>query len=77
MKKFSIIAVIFLSLIFVPVRYADEGMWTFDNPPLKQRKERYGFEPSQAWLDHVRLSTVRLTEGGGGGATGSFVLADG
>lgn len=77
MKKLSIIAILLLSLIFVPVRYADEGMWTFDNPPLKQWKERYGFEPSQAWLDHVRLSTVRLAEGSGGGATGSFVSADG
>src|SRR5205085_5701465 len=76
MKKLSLLAIILLFLIFVPARYADEGMWTFDNPPLKQWKERYGFEPSQAWLDHARLSTVRLTEGGGG-ATGSFVSADG
>jgi hypothetical protein len=63
-------------MVFIPARYADEGMWTFDNPPLKQWKEKYGFEPSQAWLDHVRLSTVRLSEGAGGG-TGSFVSADG
>src|SRR5215218_26695 len=65
-----------LALGLTTVRYADEGMWTFDNPPLKQWKERYGFEPSQAWLDHIRLSTVRMTEGSGG-ATGSFVSADG
>lgn len=77
MRKVSMIAIVLLGLVFVPARYADEGMWTFDNPPLKQWKERYGFEPSQAWLDHVRLSTVRLSEGGGGGATGSFVSADG
>ena len=25
---------------------ADEGMWTFDNLPLRQLKERYGFEPT-------------------------------
>ena len=48
---------------------ADEGMWTFDNPPLKQLKERYGFTPTQAWLDHVRLSCVRFNDGG----SGSFV----
>ncbi|MEO6725981.1 MAG: S46 family peptidase [Blastocatellia bacterium] len=76
MKKLLLLAIIFLPLIFVPARYADEGMWTFDNPPLKQWKERYGFEPTQGWLDHARLSTVRLTEGAGG-ATGSFVSADG
>jgi hypothetical protein len=52
---------------------ADEGMWTFDNPPLKQWKEIYNFEPSQAWLDNVRLASVRLNDGG----SGSFVSPDG
>src|SRR5262249_52282278 len=74
--KLLLAAAVVLALIFVPTRYADEGMWTFDNPPLKQWKERYGFEPSQRWLDHARLSTVRLAEGSGG-ATGSFVSPDG
>src|SRR5215475_11222018 len=76
MKKLSIIIVTVFCLIFAPARFADEGMWTFDNPPLKQWKEKYGFEPSREWLDHLRLSTVRLSEGAGGG-TGSFVSADG
>jgi hypothetical protein len=52
---------------------ADEGMWTFDNPPLKHLKERYGFVPTSEWLDHLRLSSVRLNDGG----SGSFVSADG
>jgi hypothetical protein len=52
---------------------ADEGMWTFDNPPLRQLKERYGFEPTQAWLDAVRLASVRFMDGG----SGSFVSKDG
>lgn len=56
----------------MPLR-ADEGMWTFDNPPLKQLKERYGFEPDQAWLDHVRTSSVRFNDGG----SGSFISPDG
>ncbi|MGA2722237.1 MAG: S46 family peptidase [Bryobacteraceae bacterium] len=56
----------------VPSR-ADEGMWTFDDPPLKQLQEKYGFTPSQEWLDHVRLSCVRLNDGG----SGSFVSAHG
>ena len=52
---------------------ADEGMWTFDNPPRKQLKERYGFEPTQAWLDHIRLSSIRVGDGG----SGSFVSPNG
>jgi len=44
--------------------FADDGMWTFDNPPRKQLKELYGFEPTQEWLDHVRLSSVRFNDGG-------------
>src|SRR5439155_3265793 len=47
---------------------ADEGMWTFDNPPAKQL-QRYGFTPTPEWLDHVRLSSVRFNDGG----SGSFV----
>src|SRR5277367_4645239 len=52
---------------------ADEGMWTFDNPPVKLIQQRYGFTVTQQWLDHVRLSCVRLNDGG----SGSFVSADG
>jgi hypothetical protein len=46
--------------------HADEGMWTFDNPPLKQLKAKYNFTPTQEWLDHVRLSSVRFNDGGSG-----------
>jgi hypothetical protein len=63
----------------VPHARADEGMWTFDNPPLKLWKERYGFEPSPAWLERLRLASVRLAEVGTttGGGSGAFVSADG
>jgi hypothetical protein len=52
---------------------ADEGMWTFDNFPSAKVGGTYGFTPSQAWLDHVRLSSVRLAFG----CSGSFVSASG
>ena len=62
-----------LVLTAAPVIRAEEGMWTFDNPPLKQLAAKYDFHPSQAWLDHLRLSSVRLNDGG----SGSFVSPDG
>jgi outer membrane protein assembly factor BamB len=51
-------------------------MWTFDNPPRAAWKTRYGFEPDAAWLDHLRLSVVRLVEPGSSG-TAAFVSSDG
>jgi hypothetical protein len=56
-----------------PVIHAEEGMWTFDNPPLKQLAVQYHFHPTQEWLDHLRLSSVRLNDGG----SGSFVSPNG
>jgi Peptidase S46 len=51
----------------------EEGMWTFDNIPSALIQQRYGFTPSQQWLDHVRLSSVRINDGG----SGSFISPDG
>jgi hypothetical protein len=51
----------------------DEGMWPFDGLPLKVLKEKYGFEPTAEWLDHVRLGSVRFDTGG----SGSFVSPNG
>jgi len=56
----------------IPV-LAEEGMWTFDNPPVKQLQDKYKFTPTPQWLDHVRLSSVRFNDGG----SGSFVSANG
>lgn len=61
----------FLATSFKIVR-ADEGMWIFGNPPLKQLKEKYNFSPDQQWLDHARLSSVRFNNG-----SGSFVSPNG
>src|SRR5271170_8004159 len=59
--------------LLTPTVLADEGMWTFDNLPLKLLKEKYNFTPTQQWLDHLRLSSVRLNDGG----SGSFVSPHG
>src|SRR6201996_1595656 len=42
---------------------ADEGMWTFNNFPSAKVGQAYGFSPDQKWLDHVRLSSIRLAQG--------------
>lgn len=63
-----ILAALFLAC---PVR-ADEGMWTFDNPPLKLLQERYGFTPTPQWLEHVQKASLNF-----GGGSGAFVSPDG
>src|SRR5581483_3850835 len=55
------------------IAFADEGMWLFNNPPLKQLKEKYQFEPSAQWLEHLQKSSVRFNSGG----SGSFVSPNG
>ncbi len=52
---------------------ADEGMWTFDNLPLKHLKATYGFEPPPGWAEHLQSAAVRFNSGG----SGSFVSPDG
>src|SRR5436190_2628201 len=55
------------------VARADEGMWLFSAPPLKQLKEKYQFEPTPQWLEHLQKASVRFNSGG----SGSFVSANG
>lgn len=62
-----------LMVMTIPVLHADEGMWLYNQFPKKLVKDRYGFEPTNAWLDHVRLSSVRFNSGG----SGSFVSSRG
>jgi Peptidase S46 len=52
---------------------ADQGMWLFNAPPLKQLKEKYQFEPTPQWLDHLQKASARFNSGG----SGSFVSASG
>ncbi len=69
----SVMLIVFALLLFSTILFADEGMWTFDNPPTKQLQEKYGFTPTKEWLDHVRLASVRFMDGG----SGSFVSPNG
>lgn len=72
MKRFFAV-LLSVAFIFSTLATADEGMWLYNAPPKDKIKAKYGFELTQAWLDHVRLSSVRFNNGG----SGSFVSADG
>jgi hypothetical protein len=61
-----------LVLAFVLPLAADEGMWLFNNFPKDKVKEKYSFEVTDAYLDHLRLSSVRV-----GAGSGSFVSPNG
>jgi hypothetical protein len=62
-----------LALLLAPAMQADEGMWLFNNPPVKLLQEKYHFQPTAEWLEHVQKSAVRFDNGG----SGSFVSPDG
>src|SRR6266513_2385841 len=70
MRKNIILA---LALLLALPLVADEGMWLFNHPPRQILKRRYGFDPSQAWLDHLQKASVRFNSGG----SCSFVSASG
>lgn len=64
--------VFLLAALLSGVSFADEGMWTFDNFPLARVNSQYGLKLDQAWLDRVRLASVRLQN-----CSASFVSPDG
>jgi hypothetical protein len=74
MKTRLFIFVLILTVALAsPLAFGDEGMWLYNAFPGERVQKQYGFLPTQAWLDHLRLSSVRFNNGG----SGSFVSADG
>src|SRR5438876_4108586 len=72
-RRFFLGPVFVLAIAIDACAVADEGMWPFNAPPLKQLKEKYQFEPTPQWLDHLQKASVRFNSGG----SGSFVSANG
>src|SRR6266404_7424836 len=70
-KRSAIIITCLIGLATAAI--ADEGMWLFSAPPLKQLKEKYNFEPTSQWLEYLQKASVRFNSGG----SGSFVSATG
>jgi len=71
--KRSLVVLLACAFALPTLAAADEGMWLYNAPPKDKIKTKYGFEVTQEWLDHVRLSSVRFNNGG----SGSFVSPDG
>lgn len=64
----------FAALLLAPaLLLADDGLWLFDRFPKAVVKNRYGLDVSDAFLDHMRLSSVRFNSGG----SGSFISPHG
>lgn len=72
-RKSALILVCLLAIGFGKRAFGDEGMWLFNNPPFKQFKEKYNFEPTPQWLEHLQKASVRFNSGG----SGSFISANG
>lgn len=64
-------AILLACAVVLPLA-ADEGMWLFNQFPAAQVKEKYNVDVTPAFLDHLRLSSMRI-----GGGSGSFVSAHG
>jgi len=69
----AIVSTIILTCSLAQFAGADEGMWTFNNFPSQHVQARYGFAPSQAWLDHVRDASLRIAQG----CSASFISPSG
>src|SRR5215470_5027422 len=72
-KLFSLFFIALFSASSLPLAFADEGMWTFNNVPRADIKKKYGFEVTDAWLKKVQMASVRFNNGG----SGSFVSPNG
>ncbi len=55
-----------------PLARADEGLWLWNQFPAETVKQKHDFEVAPAFLDELRLASVRI-----GGETGSFVSPGG
>ena len=74
--KYSLVAFVMFQFAFLfspSPSMGDEGMYLFNDLPKAFLQERYDFDPSDEWADHLRLSSVRFNSGG----SGSFISSNG
>ena len=73
MQRRLILTLIVTSFFLSQTARADEGMWLFNNLPLKTLKTKYGIEPDEKWMEHLMKSCVRFNVGG----SASFISKNG
>ncbi len=69
---YSVIALV-VAFTLTPISQGDEGMWLFNQLPVKQLSEKHSFTVTPAWTEHLMLSSVRFNSGG----SASFVSSNG
>ena len=58
-RVFFGVLVVILAVVGGNIIFADEGMWTLNNLPLKQLKDDYNFVPTPEWVEHIQKSSAR------------------
>ncbi len=71
--KLKFASLLAAAAILTPALRADDGMWLFSAPPRQILKDKYGFDLTDAWLEHVQKASVRFNSGG----SASLVSGDG
>ncbi len=78
LKKFQVLILVCLPFLLISQStehspYDFGKMWTFEQPPIKQFEEQYGFKADEAWFEDVRLSALKFATW----CSASFVSPDG
>lgn len=73
MKKYLPELIIIISILTSYAILADEGMYTFDNPPIDVISKKYGTTLTKDWFNFSMQASLRFNNGG----SGSFVSGDG
>ena len=74
--KYSLATILMLPFAFLfssSPATGDEGMYLFNDLPKGLLEDRYDFDPTDDWANHLRLSSVRFNSGG----SGSFISSNG
>src|SRR5437867_1768018 len=71
MKRIFLIVVLFFATVFAVS--AEEGFWPFNMVPKEDLEKQFKIKITDAWLDKIRLASLRFNSGG----SGAFVSADG